>query len=166
MKKPARMYFPAVTSFFQGFTSFWHNFDIQPEKSGVLLKVTKSTAELLSLPLLLMLCRQIKKKKRRGGVPLCPDFGDYENGFASTLFPVELGISWQPTIDFEGVVWTIDHLKIKGTFIFWALLLLPQAASETSCSCVLNVRSACYIGCVTYQLQLMSVCSYAYQLHV
>lgn len=60
------MYFPAVTSFFQGFTSFWHNFDIQPEKSGVLLKVTKSTAELLSLPLLLKLCRQIKKKKKGG----------------------------------------------------------------------------------------------------
>lgn len=56
-----------------------------------------------------------KKKKGGGGVLLCPDCRDHENGFASTLFSVELGMSWRLTIDFEGGVQTIDHLKIKGT---------------------------------------------------
>lgn len=61
-------------------------------------------AEPLCLLFLPMLDNQIKRKRKLGGVPLCPDFRDHENGFASALFTIELGISWQLTIDFEGVV--------------------------------------------------------------
>jgi len=51
LEKPARTYFPAVTSFFQDFTSFWHSFDIQPEESGSASEREKNNCRALELAL-------------------------------------------------------------------------------------------------------------------